>query len=304
MGLKGTSAKSSHWRPSPGTNGWIETHDVAGVLPKMKDYMEKDIGPVTTILDGRKRRREQGPDFLDNPFTIRRDDSDPQMKLTFKLIDFPFEGAMYSIGYWRSGWRDLHWDFPDTVKKRVTIAYVGDRDDPLAAMKFAEFRINQEITTADFLEAMDADDEHTSKLSCVLTAAWPEIVDAAMHGNILEFHRGWAKVGASKNLWSAASEFLMMDKLFKNSVVLILKAFPLEHESRPSEESDDPKLPKRQAAMMRYYQSRFDVRPLPRYFEDGWMWRQSVAWPDTPPVSIKSFNRRARSIMKKMKSLA
>ena len=99
---------------------------------------------------------------------------------------------------------------------------------------------------------------------------WDELWEVTDYGTVLEFERAWMnRRWADAELFGAASKALL--GRVSHRAILVLKAYPLEYESRVTDANADAQR-RRQLALMRLYRSVLGVDRFPGSAGNrGWM---------------------------------
>jgi len=158
------------------------------------------------------------------------------------------------------------------VRRRVTRAKLLSNGDHAGSLELVEYEIPWLMGADEFLYEMDAYSMATCHLAEVLCAHWEEPADLGEYGSVLELNRAWMRPAYSSNGNLKAAVDGLLEKLFDDRSLLILKAFPLEYEGEVTDFNRNH-FRRRQAAMMRHYRHLFGVDALPgSNGEAGWMY--------------------------------
>lgn len=206
---------------------------------------------------------------------IHRHDHDPVFPegLTQARIPLPvaFEGEHLEVRYHRTGWRRLNVDF-NTVKRRQTSALIVTDGQHVGSLEINEYRIATFTESGEFLEEMDAHSHATYNLADVICGNWEEVSEISDYGDIVELNRAWMSAAFSNARRFSAAANTLIDNLYRNRSLLILKAFPLEYEGKVAARNEASFL-RRQKAMQRHYSRIFGVAPFPGADgRAGWMY--------------------------------
>ena len=143
-----------------------------------------------------------------------------------------------------------------------------------AAAKFVEWKASLETEIDDFVYEADALSQADYDMALSLRQSWDWPIYPFDYGTVVRFERlAIHTAGDSERLvWSYIKRALHRE-FGKRAALMLLKAFPLEYESKVDEDSSAA-FQKRLAAMVRLYRLRLGALPLPnRWGQKGWMWR-------------------------------
>lgn len=207
---------------------------------------------------------------------IRRTADDPVLtssRLRGKVQVLPISDAEEALAilYRQAAW---HFVCPDIriVKQRHTTGVIRVEGLPVGSFKIVETRIRPFTDAEDFFYDMDAQSYTTARLAETLNAHWQEPDDFSAYGDIVEIDRLWMDPRFSRNGRLKQSISALLNHLFQDRSLLILKAFPLEYEGKVSELNCDA-FDHRMRAMMRHYARTLGVAAFPGASgRDGWMY--------------------------------
>lgn len=147
------------------------------------------------------------------------------------------------------------------------------KDDQRAgSLAINEYRIATFAGSRYFLDEMDAHSHATYNLADVIIRHWEDVSEISDYGDIVELDRAWMMAAHSSEGCFSAAANVLIEKLYRNRSLLILKAFPLEYENKITDGNEAAFL-RRQKAMQRHYSKIFDVTPFPGSDGgDGWMY--------------------------------
>jgi hypothetical protein len=185
------------------------------------------------------------------------------------------KNMMYMINYRKSRWRRMDIGY---VRQRDLFCWMNFKNQQVGVLHFVEFEPDPLIDNEDLFLTMDAEYHADSQLAELLCDVWSDVVnDVLAYGPVLEFRLAWmAPQHATAAVWATAAQALIKAE-FDEYSILVMKAFPLEYESRPDDPvADDDFIAddgfiRRQAAMIRHYRRLFGVEPFPGEWGCRWM---------------------------------
>ena len=182
----------------------------------------------------------------------------------------------------------------DAVRKRECFCWIKAGRRRVGAMKLNAYDPDGCAGNRDFLEIMDRDAEIEYRLAGVLCSGWSDVTEITPYGSILHFESAWIAPEYSRGSLFADAAHAIIDKEFQEHSVLIMLAFPLEHEGK-----DGPLFERgfgyRQRAMIRHYRRIFGVEPFPGHRgREGWLWRIGRAQEFVPPPKGAAIPRPTR----------
>lgn len=221
----------------------------------------------------RLRRATEVPHFIEAELRLK------QRYPHALAVDLPTEKLV--IRYRKSGYRKFE-DGQGIVRKRITFCWLETGGERIGAMEFAEFQLEPMIDNDEFFREMDIDEHTDMALAEALCAQWEDVeFSVGRHGPITHFRALWMKPSVRRpGVWIPAVETMLRAHLSRHSV-LVLKAMPLEIESRRS--IDKPPmshdhLTERRAALIRYYRRVLSVAPFSNVdFDEAWLWKPNLA---------------------------
>lgn len=146
----------------------------------------------------------------------------------------------------------------------------------------------KDLTNEEFFDEMDTFSYSSAQLAEAIIFNW-EVDDLLASGAIVEFHEAWVSPSIPEpGVWSAVFNTLIDQHIKREKAILILKAFPTEYEGNLPDGAIQTEFAfnRRMSAMMRYYERKLGVHPLPgEYGQAGWMWKPLL---DIPPPTILS----------------
>jgi hypothetical protein len=223
----------------------------------------------TDRTPARLRRVTELPHFIEGELRLKR--SYPH------TLSFVSPTGEVQIRYRRSGYRKFE-DGEGIVRKRITFCWLEAEGERIGAMEFAEFQLDPMIDNDQFFHEMDIEEHTDMALAEVLCAQWKDVeFSVGRHGPITQFRALWMKPGAGRpGIWIPAADAMLRAHLSRHSI-LVLKAMPLEFESRRTHDQaplSHDHLLERRAALVRYYRRVLGVVPFSSVdFDEGWLWK-------------------------------
>jgi hypothetical protein len=192
------------------------------------------------------------------------------------------------------------------TSRNIVFTITDKQDRVVAAGLFEEWRQNYPpeeagdvglICVDQFRVVAENDSRAAAEMSEVVFRMWGgnDTGDENLfnYGNLLSFDRlriQAATMAESITAWSLIEDLIVrLTKGRERACLMILKAFPLEFESKRPQELNarkeyDRRLQARQEAMCRLYRARLKVEPLPGRFRK-WMWRALTDRPPPPKLT-------------------
>ena len=206
---------------------------------------------------------------------VCRDDEPPWLGYRGYVLDgrFPHEARLpsgltfrYRLGRWhRIGWRA-------PIKRRRLAGHLKANGRRVGAVQLTQYE-PQLMTNCEFVSFMDEESQHDYDLAIMLCRHWEDLSDVTAYGDIVEIDLVWMKRRFARRGEWADAVHLLLAEIETDYALIILKAFPLEHEVRRRGRAVTRLMRRRQAAMLRHYGWLLGVRPFPgRYGKEGWMW--------------------------------
>ena len=209
-----------------------------------------------------------------------------------------------SLRAWRGSWERVDYDEEGSISFSVrSIDFlIEDRTHPIAGGRLKVWRCTDGCGFVDvFRLCADEYSKADYDASEVVYAAWPHglVADSPFtHGDLVIFDRLRIEVTSavlSRAAWSLIAKVIDPFRNKKSRTrgsVLLLKAFPLEFEGIKSGQPFEH----RRDAMVRLYQRRLGVSPLPtKDGREGWLWARLAHSPD-PVASTHRGNSRGHSV--------
>jgi hypothetical protein len=143
------------------------------------------------------------------------------------------------------------------------------------AIKLIQWRVDPSASGWEFFDEMDEHSAEALETAEVILSLW-DVSELAISGRILEASIVWmSPPHARGGLWAGVLDHLAKTHFGRKAALLVLKAFPLEYESRAPDGSPAAEgLAGRQAAMRRYYGRILGMLSVPGWaYKYGWMWR-------------------------------
>ena len=215
---------------------------------------------------------------------IRRTNDDPVFKKprfrTTTTLVIPHKAEQLELRYHRSLWQSDR-DVPG-VHQRILQARLYVDGCHAGSFRLTEVRPEPLIANDRFLEWADMLSAEMSDLAETICEHWVDVSEVSDFGTILELTRAWMSPRfSSGERFSLAANALAA--LSAEWSLLVLKAFPLEYESRVTEMNIVARK-RRQKAMMRHYRSTLGVEPFPEEAGDeGWMYLIGTGLPIARP---------------------
>lgn len=238
------------------------------------------------------------PAFFDREIMmerIRRDTADavfaaglPTGRL--KSLRHPDADLALSIRFKRSRWEYVCYDQREVRTRQVEgLILVGGAH--VGSFAIVELDIPLLTGRWSFFDQMDSRSSADYQLAETLLAHWIDPAEVSDVGNIVELRRLWMAQTAALKPWLRKALELVLQDIFGDRSLLILKAFPLEYEGSVSADNKIRFLA-RQRAMMRFYSTTIGVQPLPGESGGaGWMYaipegmRNYVDEPRVEPIA-------------------
>lgn len=202
----------------------------------------------------------------------------------------------YRVEYRRERWRDPLAgcsDDPDerpTFRRRKTFGWLFRDDEKIGAIEVREYDLCAFDCNETLWRAADMDGFDAGRVVYVLCSQWRDLGgDVAAYGTIVELVGLWLL--PSEHAVRGASildEFLQ--KTVRRYSIIVLKAFPLEYESRLGDRPElIPAFERRLRAMQRHYARSLSMISFPSLSgEGGWMWKPAERLKKIIPAPVYS----------------
>ncbi|WKW51898.1 hypothetical protein [Rhodomicrobium lacus] len=201
---------------------------------------------------------------------ILQNEKRERRRLRHILIDD--DNGSYICRYSRSRWEKM---LESALVRRKEIHARIERDGHcFSIIDLIGFDIDTFATNEEIVYNLDSNSQADYDLGIVISNYWEYITDdVSGFGPIVELRRLWNKNG-SKVGWVDFCANLI-EKEYQNYSILILKAFPLEHEGLDSKARTVQKnFVRRQRALKRLYRQKLNLSPFPgKAGLQGWMWK-------------------------------
>jgi hypothetical protein len=215
-----------------------------------------------TVTKRLRDRLFDPPDGLGHPF--------PHHLKSIREIDLSSVGGF--IGRYRKFPRAWIAETPDTVYVRRIYCWLFADEQHVGSFELIDFD-QPDLAFVDddeFCFLMDAISDSAMVLAELLVQHWPDVATTLFpFGRIILIDRAWVKPGVTgRSQWAAVLRRLIEIECRRYSL-LVLKAFPLEHENK----GKHPLIDFRRRALMRLYRREFGMKPFPgKAGDDGWMY--------------------------------
>jgi len=206
----------------------------------------------------------------------------------FRLLRHP-DGDL-AVRFKRSRWEFVCYDYRDVRSRQIDgLIVVGGKH--VGSLSIMELDIPYFTDRASLFDQMDSRSLADCQLGETLLSHWADPAEVSNAGPVVELRRLWMAPTAAGKPWLRRAIELVLEDVFGDRSLLLLKAFPLEYEGNVSPDTE-VRFHARQRAMMRFYSSTFGVRPLPGASGDaGWMYaipddlRELVDEPLVEPIA-------------------
>lgn len=187
----------------------------------------------------------------------------------------------FTIRYRRGRWRNAIWeeelDEEDRPLLRVRdlFGWVELDGERIGAVGFKEHDVDFGTTNGNYIYAADVSSYEDQRIASVVSDYWKDVgLEIGAYGPIIYAEGLWIEPRHRSRL--VATELLrdFIAAVYRRFPLMVLNAFPLEYESRVTEENREV-FERRIRAMMRHYSTVLGFTPFADCTDTngGWMWK-------------------------------